>query len=138
MSQWSEEPSEGRWEDPATGLACAILRHPRSLHLNAYVGVPIGYLPAGFDDDEMEVHGGVTYRGDRLPRSDDGIRSLVWYGFDCGHYDDLMPGLHKDDLAEGLVYRDWAWVKAETERLAAQLQSAHLNPVTPKHAGSGI
>ena len=50
-----------------------------------------------------------------------------WVGFDCAHGGDFVPGMdepigsrhphpHRNE-----IYRNWAWVKAEVQRLAEQL-----------------
>ena len=52
-------------------------------------------------------------------------KGFWWVGFDCAHDGDYVPGL--DDLPVKIsfnsyaVYHNWAWVKAETQRLAEQL-----------------
>lgn len=63
-------------------------------------GEPIGkrgiipILGAAFDDDErvkldmyFDVHGGLTYAGDRVDYPVES-NNLWWLGFDCGHYND--------------------------------------------------
>jgi hypothetical protein len=68
----------------------------------------------------IDVHGGLTY-------ADEGVEHLegLWvFGFDCAHSGDLCPvtaekyGAHPFD-----VYRDFGYVKRETESLAAQLKA---------------
>lgn len=63
----------------------------------------------------LEVHGGITYSG-RL-NGDDG--NLWWFGFDCSHCDDLQP--HPKFTHERGVYRNFEYVKTETQGLAEQL-----------------
>jgi|SRR3972149_5302496 len=41
-----------------------------------------------------------------------------WVGFDCAHGGDYIPGL---DVTREDTYRNWTWVKAETQHLAEQL-----------------
>ena len=74
----------------------------------------------------LQVHGGVTYAGEKCP--DDPLKrtGLWWFGFDTGHYRDFAPGLYFigqnfDYFRENSVYRDLAYVKKETEDLARQL-----------------
>jgi hypothetical protein len=63
--------------------------------------------------DLFNVHGSITYSGDR-----DGV---FWYGFDCAHCDDLSPA-YEHDFRSG-TYRDLEYVKAECAALARQLQA---------------
>jgi hypothetical protein len=86
----------------------------------------------------FQVHGGITY-ADHLSDSD----KLWWFGFDCGHAGDYVPGLDRhgliNDMIESMsipndarrimrgivrplgVYRDQQYVVAECQSLAAQL-----------------
>ena len=67
----------------------------------------------------IDVHGGLTY-------SDNGVEYLdgLWvFGFDCAHAGDLCPVTDEKYGGgySGDVYRDFAYVKRETESLARQL-----------------
>ena len=54
--------------------------------------------------NEYKIHGGITFWGtERL-------------GFDCGHYGDYSPIMFHQGR-----YRDFPWVKGETESLARQI-----------------
>jgi hypothetical protein len=53
-----------------------------------------------------------------------------WFGFDCGHCDDLLPqmrhslralGAPSDLFMHAEIYRDWAYVAEEIAQLAQQL-----------------
>lgn len=69
------------------------------------------------------------------PGADDHV---WWFGFDCGHAWDLMPGTEAalagiyaregkprpTRLRDDDVYRDWAYVTSQIEWLAAQLDAA--------------
>lgn len=75
----------------------------------------------------MHVHGGLTYADKRAPQEDDlqtevRMASSWWFGFDCAHYNDLVPGLRKYRY-DG-VYRDFLYVKDEAKSLAKQLAAA--------------
>ena len=63
-------------------------------------------------DAVFEVHGSLTYAGEREPGK------TWWFGFDCGHAGDLSPGRGVD--GDG-IYRTLTYARAETERLADQL-----------------
>lgn len=83
---------------------------------------------------DVRIHGGLTYgqacQGDicHVPKpgeSDD----VFWLGFDCGHYNDLVPGMgehrlpHWDKLPPS-EYRDQGYVTNETRILAEQARVA--------------
>lgn len=92
----------------------------------------------------FHVHGGVNYAHDSVPgREPDG---RWWFGFDCGHAGDYLPGLSEtfkklmdemvDTMPEAVrgtmrkivkgqhtVYRDQQYVVGECQSLAAQLNA---------------
>ena len=153
---WNEEPDKIQWIDEATGLDCLIVRN-RLGALCGYVGVPpehpwhgIGYsTPLSGDADDYEhrpdyltdVHGGLTY-ADRCQEdapAESGICHVPlpgrhpdawWFGFDCAHSCDVVPGIEAREREMGFgprvrmpyeAYRTVAYVKAECAKLAAQL-----------------
>lgn len=148
---WQTEPDRVDFEH--AGLPCLLLRNHAGTWCG-YAAVPPGHPlhGKGYDDLDVEVHGGLTYASacrDRIchvpkPGEPDDV---WWFGFDCGHYRDFSPGIdallrsirsrsqdeHYDHatavaaqnrLVE--VYRDLAYVRAETERLADQLAAVWL------------
>ena len=64
----------------------------------------------------ISAHGGVTHAAGDGEYPVEGS-DLWWFGFDCAHCDDYTP----THGMSGTVYRDIAYVTAETERLAEQL-----------------
>jgi len=96
----------------------------------------------------LEVHGGVTYGGPMLVIAGDEEEGFAWgFGFDTGHAGDVTPAMDATlrqiylerpggarEWAErerimkagplGNTYKDFAYVKHETERLAEQLAIA--------------
>lgn len=140
---WQDEPDHALWRDEVTGLWCAIWRHAHHGQLNGYVGVPPGHAFYRLSYDDLygldispDVHGGITYNGFR----DD---ETWWFGFDTNHAWDIAPGMEafmrsirtdRSDwpwpahLGEPEVpshsYKDWDYVKRETESLALQLKLA--------------
>jgi hypothetical protein len=91
----------------------------------------------------FQVHGGVNYSEDHVPGlTPDG---RWWFGFDCGHAGDYMPGNENitkimDELVDSMpdeardtmrrivsgekkVYRDQQYVVSECQSLAAQLNA---------------
>lgn len=125
---WDDEPDKADWR--ASGYACSIIRHYQFGTLNGYVGVPKGDPLWGLSynfHQSLDVHGGVTFGGWRRGHS----KKLWWYGFDTAHGGDYMPGLSwmladVEHIAKRLgvqdTYRDIVYVKAECERLAAQIK----------------
>jgi hypothetical protein len=63
----------------------------------------------------FDVHGGLTYAQEK---------NGFWrFGFDCAHAGDHAP-YRGDEPRHGDVYRDEAFVTAETESLARQLKAS--------------
>lgn len=137
---WQEEPDKRQWQDKATGLPCLIVRGPFG-GLCGYVGVPPAHpaFEKPYSDMDVEVHGGLTYAdfcqpGEAAEKGichivDDGEDDRVWwFGFDCGHYGDMMPGHRRDLIAQMFdghcragVYRTLAYVESNVRDLARQL-----------------
>jgi len=134
---WDAEPDKAVWVDEATGLDCMIVRGPTGA-LCGYVGVPPEHPLHGTDYDDapnFDVHGGLTYARECSP-SDDPSRGIChipqqgrpddiwWFGFDCGHYQDVMPGYRStfdDPKGPFALYRDLGYVLREVENLAYRL-----------------
>lgn len=133
---WDSEPDKAHWI--AHGLDCLILRG-RHGSLCGYVGVPEAHPLFGkhySEAGEIEAHGGLTF-ADRCNPSEkehgichpeEGAANAVvwWLGFDCAHCDDLSPAIQPMlpphlRSPEWEAYRDFEYVKAETDRLAQQL-----------------
>lgn len=102
----------------------------------------------GWTDDEshvspervLEVHGGITFSSFCVedPRGEaHGICHVAepgrservwWFGFDCGHFMDVMPGMLALERGMGFsapldgAYRDILFVKEQIELLATQLK----------------
>ena len=79
----------------------------------------------------LDVHGGVTFAGtfhdpDKHRQALDQVwaRGDDWYfGFDCGHYMDYMPGMEKYSirLIDPSQYKTIDYATGECARMAAQL-----------------
>jgi hypothetical protein len=125
---WQEEPDKLQWQDPATGLACLIVRGHHG-GLCGYVGVAEGhrFYGKGYNDDALEGIG-ICHAPD--PGEPDNV---WWFGFDCVHAGDHAPALEAAlGRARDLIpcswnksgfeeYRDLAYVRAEVTALALQL-----------------
>jgi hypothetical protein len=70
----------------------------------------------------MRVHGGLTWASNHAAQEKpDGN---WWFGFDCAHSGDLVPGLQGYSCPiHGDIYRTQSYVVAECQSLAAQLAS---------------
>jgi len=138
---WDNEPASLRWTDAATGYKCYLVRSPLG-SLCGYVKVPHNHPWRGKKyygknirgrrygirlELRIEVHGGITFSG-KPRRSTGGSLRGHWFGFDCAHFQDMVPalvklcGLNTPTLFEGCVYRDVSFVKAECAKLAGQLR----------------
>lgn len=63
----------------------------------------------------FDVHGSLTFSGELH-----GFPGSHWYGFDCGHYRDLLPAFLKD-AEHDCMYRDIEYVRGECRSLAEQI-----------------
>jgi hypothetical protein len=127
---WDGEPDRKQWRT-ASGLPGLLVRGPWGAWCG-YVAVAPGHPLHGktdMDDDvgSLRVHGGVTYtaecRGHICHVPAPGEPDNVWWiGFDCSHYGDLSPDRSNIFPEETSVYRGLAYVEAEVESLASQLE----------------
>ncbi len=130
---WQSEPDRKEWRDAATGLPCLAHRNEHGGNWCGYVAVPPGH-PAhgkGYDDIDVEVHGGLTYSGAcsghicHVPKAGE-PDDVWWVGFDCHHAWDFAPAYaarHPTFRAPEDTYRTLTYVEAECKRLAAQLHA---------------
>lgn len=131
---WEDEPDRIEWRSPGSTLPRMALRGPLGAWCG-YVGVPEGHPCFGksWEDKATEylnVHGGLTY-GERCSGNichvpQPGESDHVWWlGFDCSHAWDVMPSMaaRYPSFGAGDTYRDVAYIIAEVESLAAQLDA---------------
>lgn len=144
---WTAEPDRVEWRRPGSALPRLVLRGPHGSWCG-YVGLPPGHPEHGRKAwgtgdgekserlDSLDVHGGVTYTNEcagsicHVPREGES-EHVWWIGFDCAHSGDLSPGIECLINREGAfgrsllngVYRDVAYVIANTEELARQLEA---------------
>ena len=138
--EWNHEPDKAQWINLDAKLDCLIVRN----HMGAlcgYVGVPKKHpfyqksYSQVFEtpDVEIRVHGGLTFNGLCLefPNEDEGEgifhvvevanKKVWWFGFDCAHCDDMVPGFGWDITPSCAYYRNFEYVARETNSLAVQL-----------------
>lgn len=138
--EWDNEPKD-RIDFIHAGFACLMLRGNMG-NWCGYTGLPEYHPLYGKDYnsiDGVEVHGGLTYADECNGRichvAEPGMPEKVWWlGFDCAHCGDAVPGLLRYQIPArirlgveqnyelGDTYKNIAYVKAETERLAEQLR----------------
>jgi hypothetical protein len=105
------------------------LERPRSLQGVSIIDL---FLAAVRGDDPaegveialaLEVHGGITFAGDELPRGKS-PEGFYWFGFDCGHAGDMLPCMGA--IIPGGQFRRVDYVVAECSSLAQQLHDVAL------------
>lgn len=151
---WHAEADKYQWTDTISGLPCLIVRGVMG-SLCGYAGVPESHpwFKVGYDghldiecseeycyehqpEAKIIVHGGLTYSGrceentnreDRICHVIESDEIIWWFGFDCAHSGDHMPGradfgldpeLFKDIMEH---YRPVSFVRYEITQLAEQL-----------------
>lgn len=115
LNIWNNEPD--RLEFAVHGFMCKIERIDKLWHLCGYIMVEDTHPWYGKDYSELsdvDVHGGLTYRG-LFP-------TYSWLGFDCAHAGDLIPSVVKmlPSQRERTTYRDMGYVVNELIKLANQ------------------
>ncbi len=133
---WQEESDRLEWE--YKGFPCLMRRNMEITgSWCGYVAVPPGHpaFEKGYDDVEVDVHGGLTYanhcQGPICHVPAPGEPDNVWWlGFDCAHGFDLSPRLeaftqqimgHKSFLGVHQHYWTAKEVRREVKSLADQL-----------------
>jgi hypothetical protein len=116
---WETEPDLANWTDIATGLDCVAVRHPTIGTWCGYVGVTEDHPCFGKDYDALDLraHGGINWASATLHLCTC-APNFWWFGFDCGHAGDYLPGGLNQQTDE---YRTLDYVRKECEALARQL-----------------
>lgn len=91
---WVNEPGlyEPQWFE-YKGYSCVAYRNYHGSWCG-YVKIP-NTSKFSCNDDDIDVHGGITYSGNSLPFEDKEEADFTWIGFDCGHFDDYQPRSEK-------------------------------------------
>lgn len=145
---WDLEDDKYSWRDETTKLPCLIVRG-RMGNLCGYVGVysehalyntPYDEFPyeAVPYEADISVHGGLTYgpeacAGEICHIAEEGEPEPHWFGFDCAHSQDLIPGMPVT-CSWGGIYRNVEYVRENVTRLARQLQALKDIPWPEKEA----
>jgi hypothetical protein len=151
---WENEPDKIQWTDGETGLPCLAVRQPEWGHWCGYVGVSSSHpwhrkdygacaLATKCKDDYcqhspgyiLEAHGGITYANEcadgpeeravcHVPKEGE-PDDIWWFGFDCAHYGDVLPGRAADPVYKAMndcgMYRSLRYVQANCARIAEKL-----------------
>lgn len=135
--EWDNEPDIIFWIDRDPDRYCVALRNPQFGNWNGYVQIVDGCND--MKEDDVNVHGGITYSGE-LPLGDRAMYDHIYVnigimepntfvGFDCNHIYDFSPGFSvspwtsmdmKSARAEG-IYRNKEYIKKEIKKLSDQL-----------------
>lgn len=122
-------------ESPALAKALeARMNSPvdeKQLGLGVMLGLMLGEGEKQTPEMAFSVHGGLTFAAKCRPSDDpahgichtgeDVANKVVWwFGFDCAHAGDVSPAYERH-FGYSEVYRDFDYVKQQTENLAKQL-----------------
>lgn len=94
--------------------------------------IPPNWTDVSYQDLDIDVHGGLTWSeiGDDYHGRKEGFK---WFGFDCAHAWDYLPPTNEKvhqiyvevtgriGPSDHETYRNWEYVKQQTEHLAEQL-----------------
>lgn len=125
---WQDEADEGTWERGE--FICKIVRSPSGVWCG-YVGVPSTHSAYKKDYSDLflkfgtSVHGGLTYSGSKVGASGESIEGYWWFGFDCGHFGDVIPTLTLRILSNtnaSSAYRTQDYAIEQTTNLAIELE----------------
>ena len=137
IGPWTDEVDKIQWLDEATSLPCLIVRGPIG-NLCGYVGVnsthPYFQKSYNLIEHDIDVHGGLTF-SDKCQKAVEGVCHLVenneddnvwWFGFDCGHYQDVSPKMLSYGpifkCQSGQTYKTIEYVREQVLELAKQLK----------------
>lgn len=131
---WDLEPDRLEWREG--NIPALIVRGPLGA-LCGYVGISPGhpwYLK-DYRDLDVDVHGGLTYgklcqEGEpicHVPQEGEPAE-VYWIGFDCGHIEDIIPGMDASIKKLGLPplrmggesYKTIDYIKEQVKHLAEQ------------------
>ena len=91
-------------------------------HPTAYIRIPKGseINKANYEDIDINVHGGLTYKG---KINDEGF---LWIGWDYAHYGDYRENISRFHLEDGKSGKKWTINEIEQECFKAIIQLKKL------------
>ena len=92
---------------------CEIRKNERLGNLCGYVRLKNPKHELANEDVHVDCHGGITFR----VTSDDGLM----IGFDCAHYNDGIPALHKMFKRPPYPVRDEEYVRGQLKGMVDQI-----------------
>lgn len=121
---WDDEPDMVSWLSGA-GLPCEMRRNSKGAWCG-YVGAGLEHPAWTYARWDLRVHGDVNFGGpsENFRPEMSFPPGLHWWGFDCGHLKDLAPRDAAQPMSAGALYRDLAYVRAQCESLARQIDAA--------------
>lgn len=126
---WKKEPDLAVWV--YKNYHCRIERGEYGAFCG-YVSVPPGHPLFELNNNdikkrypELRCHGGITHTESELVSNE---KIGWWIGFDCNHATDIAP--LKEPFYSGQVYRNFQYVKNETESLAQFLEMVEKKEIT--------
>ena len=116
------------WIDPYSNYMCRISRNLHFQTWNGYVRLPKEHpcFGKGYDDIDVNVHGGLTYSDSYFPTHTNNTPDGYWWlGFDTGHAWDRQPRIFIHfppyHFREN-VYRDKDYMIKEVTELVKRLK----------------
>jgi hypothetical protein len=109
-------------------------------HRCGYVRVPKGHPwhGKGYDDINVEVHGGLTFAEPDKPCDKEGADDAYWVGFDCAHGGDApdpqLPAEYRMRTRGDDTVKTQAYVEAECRSLCEQAVVAANDKLTDRNA----
>jgi len=123
---WDDEPDAVSWVSGA-GLPCEMRRNSKG-EWCGYVGASPEHPAWTYAQWDLWVHGDVNFcaPSENFRPEMSFPPGLRWVGFDCGHLKDITPRDALAPTSAKALYRDMAYVRAECESLARQIDAAAL------------
>lgn len=132
--KWMHEPDFCGWH--RSGLVCLAIRDMSLGVWKGFVGVGPTHpyfakkiepllQETSIIDIFLSVHGGISSAGGLPARYKEISQGLWWLGIETSHGGDLMPLLKNDPdmdkMLSGQTYKDFAFIRRETNKLASYL-----------------
>jgi len=113
--KWNEEPDAVifTYADEGYKVPCCLVRHKKEGHWQGYVGVDPKHPFYGEDYHTLNkvLHNKVLTYSDGSLEFPNKFSGYYWFGFDMGHYGDLIP---KDITKDSFIKRLFG-IKTKTE-----------------------
>jgi len=124
MNPWIHEPD----------IKVGYYKNRKYFILRNHMGALCGYVNVSKKSAcDISCHGGLTFNGkfsySHLKKQHDlddksyksFFKSTYWLGFDCAHYNDIIPKMIHMDFRKDNVYRDIHFVENECKKIIDQI-----------------